>query len=169
MAMPFIGEIRPFAFGFFPLGWAACNGQLLAIAPNEALFNLLGTTYGGNGTTTFGLPNLQGCAPIHMGNGFPIGQAGGTPTVALTVANLPPHTHTVNGTTHAASSQNPVGLLPAEIARNAPALYSTGAQTGALAATAISAAGAGAPFSTLQPSLTLTYCIALEGIFPSQS
>src|SRR5436853_1972756 len=113
MAEPFLSEIRIMSFGFPPKGWALCDGQLLPINQNQALFSLLGTTYGGDGRVNFGLPNLQGRAPVHMGSGHTLGERGGEQAHTLSISEIPTHTHTLNGTTAAATGPAPVGNLPA--------------------------------------------------------
>lgn len=183
MASPFIGELRTFGFGFAPRFWALCNGQLLPINQNQALFSLLGTTYGGNGTTNFALPDLRGRSMLSFGSGagqpnYVLGQAGGTPTATLTVANLPPHTHTVQATVSQPASSGgggadtPSGNIPAnsggQLNYAAP-----GAATGSLAPAAVNvpsqAAGSNVPVSIMPPYLVLNTCIAVSGIFPSRS
>jgi microcystin-dependent protein len=157
---PFIGQIMLFAGNFAPRGWALCNGQLLAIAQYSALFSILGTTYGGNGQTTFALPDLRGRAPIHFGQGpglsnYDLGQHGGAESVTLTPANLPPHTH---------------GLQFAPDASGDPANGIAAAATSEkLHAGATQVAGAGQPFDNRAPYTVMNYCIALEGIYPSRS
>ena len=162
---PFLGEIRIFSFNFPPKGWAQCNGQLLAIAQNQALFAILGTTYGGNGVNTFALPNLQGSVAVHAGNGIVLGQAGGSANVTL-AANQAAHTHAMaaNATANAFSA---AGNFPAA-APNGQALYGASADTG-MNAGVVSQAGGSQPHSNLQPYLVVNYCIALQGIFPSRS
>jgi microcystin-dependent protein len=172
---PFIGQLMCVGFNFAPVGWALCNGQLLSIAQNTALFSLLGTTYGGDGISTFALPNLQGRAPIHMGQGpglgnYILGQTGGTETVALNASQLPSHSHTINATSNPGSNSHPNGQYLAS--SGGGAIYDAG--TGGngvdsqLNAGAVSVAGSGQPFDNHMPYLTMNWIIALQGIFPSR-
>ena len=173
MADPFIGEIRMFGGNFAPLGWAFCNGQLLAISQYDALFALIGTTYGGDGQTTFALPNLQGRIPIHMGTGGglsprTIGESSGTETVTLTVDQLPMHDHQFVGTTSAASVASPASALVAT--PTSVDLYRPAAIPAAnMAPGAIGTAGNSQPHDNIQPFQCITFIIALEGIFPTQN
>lgn len=165
MAEPFLGEIRIMSFVFAPRGWALCNGQLLPINQNQALFALLGTMYGGNGQTNFALPNLQGSVPMHVGGGFTQGQRGGEQAHTLTIAELPTHVHTAqaspsNATTPIASN-NFLGA-----ANN---LYNTATALTALNPATVTNTGGSQAHQNMQPYLTLSFCIALQGIFPSQN
>jgi microcystin-dependent protein len=169
---PFLGEIRIVPYNFAPRGWAFCEGQLLSIAQNTALFSLLGTTYGGNGQTTFALPDLRGRVPVGEGQGpglsmYDLGQVSGEENHTLTVGELPPHTH--GATAHAGngSSDSPGGLLVARNPAGIPA-YGAGADA-ALAPDAIGLTGGGQPHNNMQPYLVLHYIIALEGIYPSRN
>jgi microcystin-dependent protein len=176
---PFLGEIRMVGFNFAPTGWALCNGQTLPISQYTALFSLLGTTYGGNGTTTFNLPDLQGRVPIHQGNGsglspYVIGQKGGAENVTLLVNQMPTHNHLVNVNNQPGSNPDPTngilaegnnGARPPVLAHN----YTAAAATGTLAPTAIAASGGNLPHTNIQPYLTVNFIIALVGIFPSRS
>ena len=165
MAQPYVGEIRMFAGTFAPAGWLFCDGQLLPIAENETLFQLIGTSYGGDGQTTFALPDLRGRLPVHQGNGFTLAQSGGDEQIALTVQQLPVHSHAL-----LASAQNATLATPATytLARTkAINLYSTVAPNGALASAAIGPGGAGQPHDNLQPYLCVHFIISLFGIFPS--
>lgn len=166
MGTPYLSEIRLVSFSFPPKGWALCNGQLLPINQNQALFSLLGTTYGGNGDTTFALPNLQGCVPIHMGEGFELGQKGGEENHTLVVDEMPAHTHTPAGTNKAPDQPSPVSHTWA----NAPGnnAYAK-TENASMNATAIAKAGGSQAHPNMQPYLTLTFIIALTGIFPSQN
>ncbi len=167
MATPFLSEIKIVSFGFAPKGWAFANGQLLPINQNQALFSLMGTTYGGNGTQTFQLPNLQGSVPIHMGSGFTQGQRGGEANHTLLTAELPSHTHAASCSTNAGNQASPANFLwAADGDGNLP--YSTTAGA-AMAPGAISLAGSGQPHNNTAPTLVLSYIIALVGIFPSQN
>jgi microcystin-dependent protein len=187
MAEPFIAEIKLFAGNFAPRGYAFCNGQILSIAQNTALFSLIGTIYGGNGTTNFALPDLRGRTPIHWGQGtglsnYDIGQVGGTEATTLLINQLPPHTHAATVGTLAiraknapGNSQTPVGNVPANEAAGVTATYSNAAPDASMNAAALSGApalantGGGLPVSIVQPYLAVTYIIALEGIFPSRN
>ncbi|MDO3410553.1 tail fiber protein [Saccharibacillus sp. CPCC 101409] len=163
MADPYMGEIRIFAGKFAPRGWALCQGQLLAIRDNTALFALLGTAYGGDGVQTFGLPDLRGRVPIHSSASFPRGAAGGTEAETVNVSQLPSHTHLAQGVAAAGTQASPAGAYWA----GAP-IYSD-AQTGKpvqMSPQAISAAGGGTSHENMMPSLTVNFIIALVGIFP---
>lgn len=169
---PFIGQIQLFGFNFAPRGWAFCEGQLLAISQYTALFSLLGTTYGGDGRTTFGLPDLRGRVPIGPGTGpglstYRWGQKGGQERVTLNINEIPSHTHTMMATTVAGSSSNPSGMLLAETGA-LDKEYGTGALT-AMNNQAIGQMGGNQPHNILQPYLAVYYCIALVGVFPSRS
>ena len=163
MAEPYLGEIRIISFNFAPKGWAFCNGQLLPINQNQALFSILGTTYGGNGQTTFALPNLQGRVPLHMGNGFVEGQLGGAQTVTLTLTEIR-HTHQVRATA-TATTNTAGGNFPAVSGND---LYGSGADT-TMNPVTIAPAGGSQPHSNLQPYLVINFVIALQGIFPSRN
>jgi microcystin-dependent protein len=168
MSTPYIGQITAYAFGTIPKGWMPCNGQLLQISQNQPLFALIGTTYGGNGTQTFALPNLQGLMPLGMGSGFNIGQTGGEANHALMLNEMPTHTHPVGAATATGSLQTPAqNNWPA-----APAgmtLYSSSATAGLQLDGGSSPTGAGQGHPNQQPYLALTFCIAVQGIFPSRS
>ena len=170
MSEPFLGEIRMVGFNFAPHGWAMCNGQLLPISQNTALFSLLGTTYGGDGKTSFALPDLRGRAPIHTGQGAgltvrDLGAAPGAETITLTSAQMPPHTHTLEANPANASTKHPAGaVLAADKTYSGPASPPV-----AMSPAAIATTGGGGAHDNLQPSLTLNFIIALQGIFPSQS
>ena len=168
MGTPYLGEVRIVSFNFAPRGWALCNGQTLPINQNQALFALFGTIYGGNGQTTFALPNLQGRAPIHFGGGFDQGQAGGEVNHTLTVQELPGHNHTPQGVAANAAVASPAGAAWATttLAGNEPF---AAAANGAMAAGAIQAAGGGQSHANLQPYLVLSFIVALQGIFPSRN
>lgn len=170
MGTPFIGEIRLMSFGFAPRNWAQCNGQLLPINQNQALFSLLGTTYGGNGITTFALPDLRGRVPVHAGNTISLGQRGGAETVALTAAQLPAHRHALQSTTDFANASVPGGALPAAKARGGIDVYvPAGSPLVPLNPAAVANTGGSQPHENRQPFETLNFCIALQGIFPSSS
>jgi len=153
------------SFTFPPKGWAECNGQLLPINQNQALFSLLGTQFGGDGRVNFALPDLRGRVPIHEGLGWTVGQVTGTPSVTLTAAQMPAHTHAAQGSNDASGTRtDPTGALLAPVNGG----YSTagGPQT-ALEATSVTSVGGSQPHENMQPYLTLAFCIALQGIFPS--
>jgi microcystin-dependent protein len=160
---PFIGEIKLISFNFAPKGWAFCNGQLLAINQNLALFSIVGTTYGGDGRVSFALPNLQARTPLHVGNGFNLGQVGGELGHALTVNELPAHTHVLQGVPKNGDTPVPSALA------NANNLYSSAAPNATLNAASIANAGGSAPHENESPYLVLNFVIALVGIFPSQN
>lgn len=166
MSEPFLGELRIVSFGFAPRNWAMCNGQLLPINQNQALFALLGTTYGGNGQTTFALPNLQGRTPIHEGNSFTLGQAGGEVSHTLSMAEMPQHNHIPQGSSSASNSSTPGGNLWGS---GGLATYSPSPPNASLPAGAISNTGGGQPHSNTPPYLVLNVIICLLGIFPSRN
>lgn len=176
MSEYFIGEIRLFAFNFPPRGWATCSGQILSIAQNTALFSLLGTTYGGNGQTTFALPDLRGRVPIHFGQGPGLslrtqGELGGTPTVTLLSNNLPPHNHPAFATTAAATTGTPgTGVLPGAVSDQTMYVTdSTGGRDFSMSPQVGGIAGGSQPHENHMPTAVLSYCIALEGIFPPRN
>lgn len=167
--LPFLAELRIMSFNFPPKGWAFCNGQLLPINQNQALFALLGTTFGGNGQTTFALPDLRGRTPIHIGPADALGTAGGEQAHTLTLSELPTHTHPLNSTNAAA---NGVAVTNTNVFANAaPSEIFTGntQNVGAMAPAVITSTGGGQPHLNMQPYLTLSFCIALIGIFPSRN
>ena len=168
MAQPFMSEIRIFSFGYAPRGWAMCNGQLLPINQNQALFSLLGTTFGGNGQTNFALPDLRGNVPIHTGQGHTLGEKGGEQAHTLSIAELPTHTHTLSGTSTAASQPVPTGALLATSAATDP-IYAGASSLVAMSASALGNVGGSQAHLNMQPFLVLNFCIALQGIFPSQN
>lgn len=173
MADPFLGEIRMFGGNFAPRGWALCNGQLLSISQNTALFSLLGTNFGGDGRVTFGLPDLRGAAPMNYGSGpgltpRVIGEVGGEVAVTLIAQTMPVHTHPYSGQGAQADAISPANNFAATN-RNINAYASpNGAQTAAMAPQGVGTAGGNAPHNNLQPYLTITFIIALEGVFPSR-
>ena len=170
MAEPFLSEIRIFSFNFAPRGWALCNGQFLPINQNQALFSLLGTTYGGNGQTTFALPDLRGKTPIHFGSGFTLGQTGGSPAHTLTQSEMPQHIHMLNASSAAADAAIPggnlLGAVDNTIFGNA---YAAPSNLVAMNALASGNVGGSQPHPNMQPYLVLNICIALQGIFPSRN
>lgn len=165
MSEPFLAEIKMVAFNFAPKGWALCDGQLLPINQNQALFSLLGTTYGGDGRINFALPNLQGRTPIHIGNGIALGQLDGETSHTLTSLEMPAHTHQANADGAAATSSDPTGHVWAALPSGG---YSTAA-SGAMLPGAIASAGGNQPHDNMQPYLVVNIIIALQGIFPSQN
>jgi len=167
MAEPFLAEIRLMSFGFPPKGWAQCNGQLLPINQNQALFSLLGTTYGGDGRVNFGLPDVRGRVPIHVGSGFVLGQRGGETAHTLLTSEVPPHTHQAQGSSTTADTNIPAGNLLATSTPNN--LYGTSSGLEAMNGGTITNAGGSQPHENEQPYLTINFCIALQGIFPSQT
>ena len=162
MASPFLAEIRIVSFGFPPKGWAFCDGQLLAISQNQALFSILGTTYGGDGIHNFALPNLQGRVPIHTGNGLLIGQSAGESVHTLAVSEMPAHTHIPAGNSSDADQASPAGNV---WAKGAASAYSATANA-AMAPQAVGNAGGSQPHENMSPYLVLNFVIALFGIFP---
>lgn len=164
MSEQFLGEIRLVSFNFAAKGWALCNGQLLPINQNQALFSLLGTSYGGNGQTNFALPNLQGALPMHMGGGFNLGEVGGEEQHTLTTNELPVHTHTMSAAPQA-NTANPAGGY---IAASGKQAYATAPDV-AMNTAAIGIAGAGEAHNNMPPFLVLNFMIALQGIFPSRN
>ena len=166
MAQPYVGEIRIFAGNFAPAGWMLCNGQILPISENETLFQLIGTTYGGDGQSTFGLPDLRGRVPVHQGSGFALAQMGGQETVTLTTSQLPQHTHNAAAASSPGNTDSPAGVNSK--AAVATPLYSTAATNAQMNAGAISATGGSQPHDNMSPYLTINYIISLFGIFPSQ-
>jgi len=166
MAEPFLSEIRIMSFAFAPKGWALCNGQLLPINQNQALFSLLGTTYGGDGRVNFALPDLRGRTPIHEGSGFTLGERGGEQAHTLTISELPTHTHTLSGAGNAADTNTPSNTTLLGIVNDG---YGDPANLVAMAANELGNVGGSQAHLNMQPFLTLSFCIALQGIFPSQT
>lgn len=165
MSEPFLGEIRIMSFGFAPKGWALCNGQLLPINQNQALFSLLGTFYGGNGQTTFALPNLQSRTPIHFGSGYTQGQISGEENHTLLLNEMPQHIHPLNGTTANAD----VTAVTNNLLATAANIYTSAQNLTPLQPGTVGMAGGSQPHTNMQPFLTLNFCIALQGIFPSRN
>lgn len=165
MAEPFLSEIRIMSFGFAPKGWALCNGQLLPINQNQALFSLLGTTFGGDGRVKFGLPDLRGRLPIHVGGGFVLGQLGGETAHTLSSGEMPAHTHVANGSSANASAFGLVGNLNASVS----GLYGPAQNPTTLAPSTVASTGGSQAHSNMEPFLVLSFCIALQGIFPSRN
>ncbi|MGH8478490.1 MAG: phage tail protein [Gammaproteobacteria bacterium] len=165
MAQPYVGEIRMFAGNFAPAGWMFCEGQLLPIAENDTLFNLIGTTYGGDGQSTFALPDLRGRIPIHQGNGFILAGTGGAEEITLTAAQIPAHSHALLGASVNGSQASPAGGVLANSTVIAP--YAPETPNGAMAPTAIAPVGGSQPHTNFQPYLCISFIISLFGIFPS--
>jgi microcystin-dependent protein len=168
LSEPYLSEIRLVSFSFPPRGWALCNGQLLPINQNQALFALLGTTYGGDGRVTFALPDLRGRAPVHMGDGFTLGERAGEPSHTLTITELPVHIHSVNATTAGATTATPSNAVMLATSNGASA-YQSPQNLVPMDPTANSMVGGGQPHENQQPYLVLAFCIALVGIFPSRN
>jgi microcystin-dependent protein len=183
MTAPFVGDIRPFGFNFAPRGWAMCNGQILAIAQNTALFSILGTTYGGNGQTTFALPDLRGRMPMNIGQGpgltsRVLGEQGGVETVTLLTTEMPAHTHTLNTRNDPTTDANYVATPVAgyfvsrylyHVNSSALAWTKNTASPVSLHPNTLAAFGGNQPHQNLQPYLSVNWCIALQGIFPSRN
>lgn len=169
MSQPYVGEIRIAPFNFAPVGWALCDGSLIAISQNETLFNLIGTTYGGDGQTNFALPDLRGRCPIHQGTGFStyiIGQIVGSETHTLTQGQIPAHSHLAVGANVFGTKSDPTGQFPAQLDGG---LAYAPSGTSTMAANAVTSAGGGQPHNNMQPFTTVNYIISLFGIFPSQN
>jgi microcystin-dependent protein len=164
MADPFLSEIRIMSFGYAPRGWAMCNGQLLPINQNQALFSLLGTVYGGNGQTTFALPDLRGNVPIHVGSGFTLGQKGGEQSHTVTMSEMPLHTHVGNAASIDGTVVIPTGNF---LARSASQLYAPPNNLTPMSPGTVTNVGGSQAHLNMQPFLVLNFCIALQGIFPS--
>jgi microcystin-dependent protein len=166
MATPFVGEIRMFGGNFAPSGWAFCNGQLMPIDQNDTLFNLIGTTYGGDGQQTFGLPDLRGRIPVHQGNNFVIGQIAGVESVTLNLNQIPAHTHVAQGQTAAGNQGSPAGGVWAQSSLNQ---FSATAANSNMNGNLIQPAGGNQPHDNMMPYLVISFIISLFGIFPSQN
>ena len=167
MAEPFLSEIRIMSFVFAPKGWALCNGQLLPINQNQALFSLLGTTFGGDGRVNFALPDLRARVPIHVGNGHTLGERGGEPAHTISISEMPMHTHFLNCTNNVATTQDATGAVYATAGGDSygPAVAPLGVMNPAI----VGNVGGSQAHLNLQPFLVLNFCIALQGIFPSPS
>jgi len=166
MSEPFLGEIKIISWNFPPKGWTFCNGQLLPINQNQALFSILGTTYGGDGRVNFGLPNLQGRSPVHVGDGIALGELGGETTHTLNISEIPAHNHVPVGSSNAATIRTATGHLWASDSTNNP--YNATTDTAMNPAT-VGATGGSQPHENMSPYLVLNFIIALQGIFPSQN
>jgi microcystin-dependent protein len=169
MAQPYVGEIRMFAGNFAPAGWMFCEGQMLPIAENEVLFQLIGTTYGGDGESTFGLPDLRGRLPIHQGGGFVLGQTGGAETITLTVNQVAAHTHPFLGTLDQGSQNPPNNMLVAQSPTQNAFPYGTDMPPGSLNPNSVGPVGGSQPHSNLQPFLCVDFIISLFGLYPQPS
>lgn len=167
MAQPYVGEIRMFAGNFAPAGWMFCEGQLLAISENETLFNLIGTTYGGDGQSTFALPDLRGRIPLHQGNGFILAETGGAEEITLTLNQIPSHSHPFLAVDQPGGQTSPAGTLPAQSFNVVP--YINDVTSGGFNAGAIDAVGGSQPHTNFQPYLCIDFIISLFGIFPTPS
>ena len=171
---PFVAEIRIFPFNFAPRGWAFCDGQLLPLSQNTALFSLLGTTYGGNGKSNFALPDLQGRAPMHPGQGpglslHDLGETGGTETVSLLESEIPNHSHTLMAQNSIADSNIPTGNAIARVSGATPYIAGNNGNLASMAPEALAPAGGDQPHNNLQPYLTFYFCIAMQGVFPPRT
>ncbi|MFQ6030155.1 MAG: phage tail protein [Dehalococcoidia bacterium] len=166
MAEPFLGEIRIFGFNFAPRGWAQCDGQLLPIAQNQSLFAVLGTTYGGDGRTSFALPDLRGRSPMHEGNSHTLGEKSGAETVSLTANEVPSHTHNLQASSANAGTFVPTGMV---LAANNAADYYDETPNVNMNSAAVSNGGGNQGHETMQPYLALNFCIAISGLFPSRN
>jgi microcystin-dependent protein len=174
MSTPILATIIMFGGNFAPAGWAFCNGQLMAISQNAALFSLLGTTYGGNGTSTFGLPDLRGRVPVHPGQGpglsnYVLGEITGVENTTLLYSNMPSHTHNVNCSSAAGNQATPGTALLAVESTGTSSNYTTGSADSTMSPTMLSLAGSGIPFSNIQPMLCVNFIIALTGTFPARN
>ena len=167
MAQPYVGEIRMFAGNFAPAGWMFCEGQLLPISENETSFNLIGTTYGGDGQSTFALPDLRGRLPIHFGNGFILAERGGAETITLNTQQIPAHTHALLASTNMGNASGPANNVPSR--SPSPSIYIEDATDSNMNAGALGAVGGSQPHDNFQPYLCVHFIISLFGIFPSQS
>jgi len=166
MSTPFLSEIKIVSFNFPPKGWALCNGQLLPINQNQALFSLLGTTYGGNGQTTFALPDLRGQVPIHVGNGHTLGEEAGSTSVTLNILQLPTHVHSIQATNTTATLDAPGGNV---LGKAPTAAYGPAASLTPMNAGTVGSVGGSQPHNNMMPYLVLNFIIALQGIFPSRN
>ncbi|HMZ79943.1 MAG TPA: tail fiber protein [Acidobacteriota bacterium] len=166
MAQPYVGEIRMFAGNFAPAGWQLCEGQLMSISENETLFQLIGTTYGGDGESTFALPDLRGRLPLHQGNGFILAETGGAEEITLTVQQIPAHSHPLLATVNIANNTTPVNSLPAQ-ASTVDVYNDSASSFAAMTLQSISAVGGSQPHTNFQPYLCVNFIISLYGIFPS--
>jgi len=169
MAQPYVGEIRMFAGNFAPAGWMFCEGQLLPISEYETLFNLIGTTYGGDGQSTFALPDLRGRLPLHQGNGFILAETGGAEEITLTVSQIPAHSHPMLATANNAAGTSPAGTVFAVVPTVGVTPYGADTPRATINPSSISAVGGSQPHTNFQPYLCVDFIISLFGIFPSQT
>ena len=169
MSECYVGEIRMMSFNVAPKGWALCNGQALPINQNQALFSLLGTRFGGNGVTTFNLPDLRGRVPLHMGAGFPAGQTGGAEAHTLLPAEIPQHDHSLAATSALSTATSPANALPGKKGRLGRDMFAAPANLTTLHPASVSQAGASQPHQNMQPFTTLNFAIALVGLYPARS
>ncbi len=169
MAQPYIGEVRMFAGNFAPTGWMFCNGQVVPISENDALFNLIGTTYGGDGVTVFALPDLRGRIPIHFGDSFILAETGGAEEVALTEQHIPSHSHPLRGTNRTATRENPGGNFHAQFPQANVFPYTAEAPNVNMAASVIAPVGGSQPHANFQPYLCVSFIISMFGIFPPRN
>ena len=169
MAQPYVGEIRMFAGNFAPAGWMFCEGQLLPISEYETLFNLIGTTYGGDGQSTFALPDLRGRVPMHFGNGFTLAETGGVETVTLTVSQIPAHSHPFLASNNPPAGTAPAGQVVAKGTNAAILAYGNDVPVISMSPSAVSSTGGSQPHNNFQPYLCVDFIISLFGIFPSQT
>ena len=169
MSQPYVGEIRMFAGNFAPAGWMFCEGQLLPISEYETLFNLIGTTYGGDGQSTFALPDLRGRLPIHQGNGFTLAETGGVETVTLTVSQIPAHSHPFLASNSGTTVDSPGGNVLGPITTASTFLYVPAAGTSPMSPNTIGSTGGSQPHDNFQPYLCIDFIISLFGVFPSQT
>ena len=174
MSEPFVGEIRMFAGSFAPRGWALCNGQLMAVSQNDALFSLLGTIYGGDGRTTFGLPDIRGRIPLHAGSGpglseRKLGSKSGSEKIILDIKQLPSHTHQLTGNSTDATDAKPTGKVLANISGGAPSLYNNGGNALSLSSKSVVADGGSNSHTNMMPAICINYIISLFGIYPSRN
>ncbi len=167
MAQPYVGEIRMFAGNFAPAGWMFCEGQLLPISENETLFNLIGTTYGGDGQSTFSLPDLRGRIPIHQGNGFILAETGGAEEITLTVNQIPAHSHPALGSTNTGTGTAPLSNVLCNLVSATNSAYGTDNPQTPISPLSISSVGGSQPHTNFQPYLCVDFIISLFGIFPS--
>jgi microcystin-dependent protein len=167
MSQPYVGEIRMFAGNFAPAGWMFCEGQLLPISEYETLFNLIGTTYGGDGQSTFALPDLRGRLPVHQGNGFTLAETGGVETVTLSVPQIPAHSHPYLATTAFGNAANPSGMVLGALTTAGSDYLFQGSGTNAMWPGSIGSTGGSQPHDNFQPYLCIDFIISLFGVFPS--
>jgi microcystin-dependent protein len=168
MSEPFLAEVRMVGFNFAPRGWAFCDGQILPINQNQSLYSLLGTTYGGDGRTSFALPDLRGRTPIHVGDGHSLGQKSGEETHTLAANEMPNHSHSLEASTNAATNADPTGQVLSNTRERSYANFSA-AQAVDMATSSVSHVGGGQAHENMQPYLTVNFCMALQGLFPSRN